>query len=365
MKKLFAVLLFLCIISVKQNVAQTNPTLLTTLPSVLIESSGVEVNGPKDIWTHNDSGDKACIYNIDTLGNLLRTLHMSFDTAIDCEDITQDQYGNYYIGDFGNNNNDRTNLMIYKIPNPDSIVGDTVVPQIIYFHYPDQTMFPPDLTLRNFDCEAMFHYKDSLFLFSKNRGTSTFSRMYRLPDQPGNYTAELIDSFNTVNWITSADISPSGKTMVLFSEMRILIFTNFTGTHFFNGTVRELTMDYSQKEGIVFVNDSLVYITDEKQATTGGNLYKLNLASWINGIGENAGNVTKLILYPNPVHNILHLQLPEGFHPKEIEVYNINGKLCKRFFSKESINVSGLASGIYMLKVKDEVKNLRIEFVKE
>jgi hypothetical protein len=365
MKKLLLIFICLLVFQCMTGMAQNNPVLLAPLPAVMIESSGIEVNGVNDIWTHNDSGDYGRIFKIDTLGNLLRTLYLSIDTAMDCEDITQDDYGNYYIGDFGNNLNDRTDLQIYKIPNPDSVTEDTVVTQIIYFHYPDQHMFPPDSTLINFDCEAMFHYGDSLYIFSKSRGISTYCRMYRLPDQPGNYTALLIDSFNTGNWITAADISPSGKTMVLFSEMKIWLFKNFTGSDFFGGSAQQINMDFSQKEGIVFVNDSLVYITDEKLLTSGGNLYKMDLSGWINSVGKIPQNSELIRVFPNPAHNNLQLISDRNLTPEPISIYNLVGKIVLKTYTNGSIDISTLPSGLYLIETTEGKERFAGKFVKE
>jgi hypothetical protein len=358
---LFALIFFHCI----NGFAQTNPVLITPLPAVLMESSGIEVNATNSIWTHNDSGDYGRIFKIDTLGNLLRTLYLSVDTAMDCEDIAQDDSGNYYIGDFGNNLNDRTDLRIYKIPNPDSVAGDTVMSGIIYFSYPDQQLFPPDSTLINFDCEAMFHFGDSLYIFSKNRGISTFSRMYRLPDQPGNYTALLLDSFNTGNWVTSADISTSGKSMVLFSEMRIWLFTDFTGSDFFGGSAQQIAMDFSQKEGIVFVNDTLVYITDEKLLNLGGNLYKLNLAPWINSVGENAKPQNACRFYPNPAHNTLEILTDRNSPPSEISISNLLGITLLKTMTHGIVDISTLATGMYLITINEGNRHFTGKFVKE
>jgi hypothetical protein len=365
MKKLILLLLGLLYFQYMHGFAQTNPVLITPLPTLIMESSGIEVNGPNNIWTHNDSGDYGRIFNIDTLGNLLRILYLSVDTAMDCEEMAQDDSGNYYIGDFGNNLNDRTDLRIYKIPNPDSVAGDSVAPQIIYFHYPDQQLFPPDSTLINFDCEAMFHLGDSLYIFSKNRGTSTYSRMYRLPDQPGNYTALLLDSFNTGNWVTSADISPSGKSMILFSEMRIWLFTHFTGSDFFAGTAQQINMDFSQKEGIVFVNDSLVYITDEKLFSLGGNLYKLDLTSWINSVNEIDQACNEYLIYPNPAHNQLSVWPGENLKAREYTIYDLRGKQMCISVSNSLIDISSLAAGMYILKVREGEKQFVEAFVKQ
>ena len=366
MKKITTILLSILLFQLSESKAQSvTLKLMAHLPDVINESSGVEVNNAGSVWTHNDSGDKARIFNVDTLGNLIRTLYLSVDTAIDCEDITQDINGNYYLGDFGNNLNNRTDLRIYKIPNPDSISSDTVVPQIIYFNYPDQFLFPPDTDKRNFDCEAVFHFNDSLYLFSKNRGTSTYSRMYRLPDEPGTYTALLVDSFNTGNWITSADISPSGKTMVLLSDARIWIFTGYTHTDFFGGFSQQISMDFTQKEAIVFVNDTLVYMTDEKFMNTGGNLYSLNLASYINSVEENTLFHNDFKVYPNPAQNNITFSFNDNKKPFEIEINNILGDLIIKTTNTRQINISALPSGVYMVKAIQGFKQFTTKFIKE
>ena len=366
MKKLIILLISILIFQSSSSFAQyVYPELITPLPNVLIESSGVEVNNINSIWTHNDSGDEARIFNIDTSGNLLRTLYLAIDTAIDCEDITQDFQGNYYLGDFGNNLNNRTDLRIYKIPNPDSILTDSVVPQIISFIFPDQILFPPDSSDRNFDCEAMFHFNDSLYLFSKNRGSSTFCRMYRLPDQPGNYTAMLVDSFNTGSWVTSADISPSGKTIALLSETRIWLFSGYTHTDFFGGSTQILSMNISQKEAIVFVDDTLVYITDEKFLDIGGNLYSLNLAPWINSIKNIVKSSDKIFLFPNPANNEITCSLSGGKSYDEIEIYSLSGELKLKCANTNKVNISTLTPAVYLARIIAENKLYIAYFVKK
>jgi hypothetical protein len=61
----------------------------------------------------------------------------------DWEDITQDAAGNIYIGDFGNNENDRQNLSILKVDLKDASQKSTKVIQTTTFHYEGQTEFPP------------------------------------------------------------------------------------------------------------------------------------------------------------------------------------------------------------------------------
>ncbi len=329
------------------------PDLICPLPVSLHESSGLEYSMAGNIWTHNDSGDSARIFNIDTLGNILRIVYFDVDTAVDCEESTRDAEGNYYLGDFGNNQNDRTNLRIYKIPDPDTITTDTVVPQLITFRYPDQTAFPPDSTLLNFDCEAMFHFQDSLYLFSKNRGTSTYCKMYRIPDQPGDYIAELVDSFNTGTWVTAADISPSGEHMVLLSESRIWLFSNISGSDFFGGDLHVIMMYTTQKEAVVFANDSLIYLTDEYFWGFGGNLYQLRLQSWINHVFGNF-ETTDFIVYPNPAENMVYIQTIRSYQDVHISLYDSQGHCISTCQKCDILHLSGISSGIYFLEISTE-----------
>ena len=73
------------------------------LPEVVKETSGLLFIDGK-IITHNDSGDDANLYELDSLsGNLQRTINITNATNINWEDITEDE-NHLYIGDFGNNN---------------------------------------------------------------------------------------------------------------------------------------------------------------------------------------------------------------------------------------------------------------------
>ncbi|MEL6590047.1 MAG: T9SS C-terminal target domain-containing protein, partial [Bacteroidota bacterium] len=125
-------LLLLTALSIISLPAQTLPVnTFSTIPSSVDETSGLAVNGPNKIWTHNDSGGQNELYELDTLGNLNRILTILNANLVDWEELAKDDVGNFYIGDFGNNGNARTNQKIYIIPNPDSLSGDSVNAQVI------------------------------------------------------------------------------------------------------------------------------------------------------------------------------------------------------------------------------------------
>ncbi len=224
------------------------------------------------------------------MGNITRTLTILNATLVDWEEMAQDDQGNFYIGDFGNNGNARNNQKIYIIPNPDSISTDSVFAQVINLSYADQTAFPPPNNRRHYDMEGMIWYQDSLYLFSKNR-TSPFdgyTRLYKFPDNAGTYSVSPVDSFYTgpgpkeIFWITGADISPSGKQLILLSYDKLWLFSCYNGSDFFNGDVQQLSLSsLGQYEGIKFIDESTVYISNETSVTGTAALSKADSSSFI------------------------------------------------------------------------------------
>lgn len=301
--------------------------MICRLPDTIHESSGIAVLNSNRFYTHNDSGDPPRFFTVDTLGNLLRTVDLSGATATDYEEITRDDAGNVYIGDFGNNLHNRTDLKIYKLADPELHSGDTMPVTIIHFSYPDQQLFPPPEAEKNFDCEAFIHYGDSLYLFSKNWGISGYSKVYSLPDVPGNYTAILIDSIYTGPWITSAAINPSRNTIALLSESQVMVITGFTGSRFSDGNIVTLSIDPTQKEGLSFMNDTIAYVTDERIFGQFGNLYELNLAAWVPAMP--VPYQFSVSVLNNPSHQAFTLML-NGSSSYLVEVFELSGKLVDK-----------------------------------
>ena len=229
------------------------------LPSQISESSGLaRVNGKNSIWTHNDSGGKSELYEIDSLGHLLSIMKIPNIKNTDWEDLAQDYSGNLYIGDFGNNSNRRKDLTIYKIKqnNP----GES---EKITFNFADQKEFPPTKKERNFDCEAFFWTKDSLFLFSKNRGDRK-TKLYVLPAKSGNYSLFPKSNIYLKANITSADISPDGKQFALLSYGKLFLFG--VGKNSLDFTLPQFCIKASlkQSEAIVYISTNKLVITNEQ-----------------------------------------------------------------------------------------------------
>lgn len=337
---------------------------ITSLPTTLHEASGIEMTDTSSVWTFNDSGGKNRIYKINFSGVTVDSITIINATNIDWEDITRDVDTNIYIGDFGNNDNSRKNLKIYKIPKPSFIKEDTTTASVISFSYSDQTAFPPGNGNLNFDVEGFFHSGDSLYLFSKNHSTtnnSGYTKLYRLPNEAGNYVAELIDSFYTGELVTAADISDDGSTVALLTYFSVWVFRNFTGHHFFSVTPEKYTFaSVTQKEGIVFKNNSEIYISDEKVGSVGGNIYHAEI-----GFPTSINSKPKrppFFLYPNPCDAAFGIIFSDFSNAKRwFTIRNINGQVVQQGKIQggtqyRQIHCSTLEQGTYFMEIDSKTE---------
>lgn len=256
------------------------------LPPELEENSGIIATGTNRLWLHNDGGNPPLLYLLDTTGQIQRRFYIQNAQNKDWEDIAYDrQRGHFYLGDFGNNDNNRRDLHILKIANPEQSASDTIPAEIIRFRYPQQTAFPPDRSELQYDAEAFMYYEDYLYIFTKCRTKpySSITRLYQVPCTAGEHEAVLLDSFDTrqASWyssVTGADCSPDGSKVALVSGGKIWIFSQFEGNQFFKGQVKALsTPGFTQKEAIAFINETDLYVSDERSILGQARLYRLSL----------------------------------------------------------------------------------------
>ncbi|MEI6894696.1 MAG: hypothetical protein V5789_08705 [Colwellia sp.] len=265
---------------------QLYSTKTATLDHKLKEISGIEVDKAGNLWGINDGGNSAQLHQIEKDGQVSKTITVTNAKNLDWEDMTQDDFGHFFIGDFGNNDNIRKWLTIYKIENPIDIKGTETQAEIIKFTFPEHLNFPPKASEKNFDLEAFVFYKKHLYLFSKNR-TDPFdgdTNLYKIGDHADNYQADFISNFNTCTtyeklcWITSAALSPDRTKLVLLDSERLWLFENWLGDDFFSGDAYKINLGIvTQKEAVTFFDDNTLVFTDEVFNGIGGNSYMIKL----------------------------------------------------------------------------------------
>lgn len=222
------------------------------------ESSGLELTEDGNFWTHGDGGTPPVLYKIADSGKLLQVLEVPSTSNQDWEDLAKDEQGHLYIGDFGNNENKRKNLRIYRVRE------DTRQVETISFTFADQKRFPPKKEDRNFDCEAFFYHRGHLYLFTKDRGKNELVKVYKLPAEPGSYQAAVIDSIQISTMITAADISPDGSKMALLGYGNIYLFEVSGQDDFFSGKKYCIPFEKTgQAEAIVFLDNTNFVFTNE------------------------------------------------------------------------------------------------------
>ena len=286
MKKCISIFLIVFLIACQQK--EESLVTIFDLPKKLKEVSGM-VYAPESnlFWTIEDRGNKNAIHGIDSNGEITSTVAIENTQNIDWEDITKDNEGNVYIGDFGNNDNDRKDLSIYKI-DKNGLNSESGSPAYkISFAYPEQKEFPPKKSEMFYDVEGFFEFKNNFYLFTKNRskGFDGTAHLYKVPNAAGFHQAVLLGKFQTCGnadqcAITSAAISPDESKVIVLTHDKILMFENFTGDDFLNGSQTTLELNhFSQKEAICFSDNDTVFIADERTKKTGGKVYQVSLKS--------------------------------------------------------------------------------------
>ncbi len=248
------------------------------LPEILHEVSGLEFYTDSILIAHNDGGDGPKLYFLNKKGHILHTVFVDNALNIDWEDIAFDGKNTLYIADFGNNNNDRRDLCIYKIDTKDILTKSTVTAEKISISYKEQNAFPPQKSELRFDAESITFYNGQLYIFTKCR-TEPFdgkSYCYVAPTEPGEYTLErkYEITLGKDGWwkdsFTAAEYA-DGKFYIL-TYNSIIIFKLENGKF---EKLEEIMLDpVSQYEAITVDSNGKIFLADERNKLIGGgNIY--------------------------------------------------------------------------------------------
>lgn len=124
------------------------------------ESSGLVASRqrPGLFWTHNDQGHIPVLFGIDRAGHLVSQHRINADLE-DWEDLAIDASGQLYLGDLGNNEVTRDELVVYRVKEPTASdpIG-AITPNAKW-----RLRFSQD----SFDCESLFIDEGKGYVISK------------------------------------------------------------------------------------------------------------------------------------------------------------------------------------------------------
>ena len=237
---------------------------------VLSECSGIVASRRYAgvFWVHNDSGDRARFYAVDSSGELLSVVAVDGARNVDWEDIAIDDSGQVYLGDIGNNLNERRDLVVYVVDEPDPHRGPgplhVPVRRRLPFHFADQETFPDSAHL-NFDCEALGWNAGHLYLLTKHR-SDTATTLYRLdPWCAGEQVAERVGGVRMGSPVTAADCSPDGRLLGVLTYRDVSLFERpAAGDNYLAGRRSRLPISAGQCEGICFDGDRLLVTSEQR-----------------------------------------------------------------------------------------------------
>lgn len=236
------------------------------------EASGVAASRrtPGVLWLHNDSGQPFLVA-VATNGNTLGRVYVTGASAGDWEDIGVGpcpQGTCIYIGDIGDNGARRREVLIYRVPEPDTGAAVSARAESMRVTYPDGPR----------DAEALLVLPDGT-LFIVTKGEMGPVALYRVPEFRNAARVQL-ERVATIleseggdagrvarsNRVTGASVSPDGRWVVLRTLYRL---TFYNAADFTSGNIREaFQFDVSsvrerQGEGVAFGEDGVVWLASE------------------------------------------------------------------------------------------------------
>lgn len=252
------------------------PQRVADLPKSIREASGVAASRTHAgvLWVLSDSDPY--LYAIDRNGRELGRLRVPLEGKVrDWEDLAIGTCGDrdcLYIGDFGDNGHERTDIAVFRIPEPAPGDETTARPERFPFAYPDGPR----------DAEALIVLPgERLFIVSKGRrGPVALYRFPPLADAP--LALERVHAFTPgvvqmPEMVTGATASPSGRWVAIRSYAFVDIHAADA-----RGIATERTarisldaLDEPQGEGVAFAGEGELFLVSERALGRSGPLSTL------------------------------------------------------------------------------------------
>lgn len=239
------------------------------LSEELNEISGlITFEEPREYYAINDGGNPNYIFQIDSVGTVLRRIFVKGAVNRDWEEIFTDQNGFVYISDTGDNKKIRSEYFLFKIAIEDLRNLDTVVPQIIRIRFVKLDSKKALQIPVSVNVEAVCCLKDKVYFFTKEKARHLWARtsLYignctdSIQDVMFQQTIQYSSKLYAEDLITGACSDPNSGNIYWTSASRWFCIEKAE----FNKMIK---LDYptlSQKESISFLSPGKFVITHEK-----------------------------------------------------------------------------------------------------
>lgn len=222
---------------------------------------------PGRLWAHNDSG-KPQIFALDVKGTVTGSVAISGAVLEDWEALASGSCGNgtcLYIADIGDNNGKRTEIVVYRVPEPAKTGGSVQVDGVFRASYPDGAH----------DAEALLAAPDGT-LYVVTKGETGPVALYRFPREVRADTAMRLERVGAPLFqggpakearITDAAVSSDGEWVVLRTRTAL---TFYRAAEFLKGSFREARsvdlkpLGEPQGEAVAFgPSNNTIYVAGE------------------------------------------------------------------------------------------------------
>ncbi|MEP7122098.1 MAG: hypothetical protein ABJE95_14360 [Byssovorax sp.] len=194
-----------------------------------IEISGIVASLTHDdvFYVHNDSGDTARFFAINSKGAALATFAVNGAQAVDWEDIARGPCPAgtcIYLGDIGDNSSVRTGYAVYRVTEPKAIVDTALPAETLAFTYPDGP--------HNAETLLVDPATGGLFVVTKTVGTSSVYA-FPMPLTPGK--SVVLTKAGDLSLpvmpalITGGDVHPDGRGVLIRTYSDVWLFPQAKG----------------------------------------------------------------------------------------------------------------------------------------
>lgn len=198
------------------------------LPPEIAEASGAAASRaqPGIIWSHNDSGNDPLLFAVDAAGNLVSQIDLS-EAGVANEDWEDIALGScaggdcLYVGDIGDNQADRGEIVIQRLPEPGPEAAAALEVESFRARYPDGPR----------DAEGLFILPpDRIFIVTKGGEAAIGVYSYPAPLRSGeSVQLELVRTLSVGpvplgDQVTGASASQNGEWVAIRTYTSLLVY---------------------------------------------------------------------------------------------------------------------------------------------